>query len=156
MTDHPFPDPEYLRSSLVEAARLHDADAVEATLGLMSRFDAFGREDVPLLGELLVVDWHTRHEDIARLLQELADPASVPALRRGAELDLPYVVDDGRALSRRCLWALSDIRTPEAVVAIDELTLSPKATVRDLAVYHRAKVRDGEPPSRVSHRYRDR
>ena len=122
----------------------------------MSRFDAFGRQDVPLLGELLVADWHARHEDVARLLQELADPASVPALRRGAELDLPYAVDDGRALSRRCLWALSDIRTPEAVVALDERALSSRATVRDLALHHRAKVRNGEPPSRVSRRYRDR
>ena len=145
----PRSDPEYLPARLAEAAHDHDADAVEAALALMDFFDQFGRRDVPLLGELLVAGWHTRHEDVAGLLQRFADPASVPALHRCAELDLPYRAhDDRRALSRKCMWALSDIRTDEAVTALEQLTQSPDATVRELAAHHLAKVRNDEPVSR--------
>ena len=100
-----------------------------------------------------MAEWHDRHEDVARFLQELADPAAVPALRQAAELDLPYrEYDAARALSRKCLWALSDVRNTEAIAALELLSRSRNPVVRDLAVYHLAKVRKGEPPSRVSQR----
>jgi hypothetical protein len=150
----PWVDAEYLPELLAEAVRRHDANAVEAGLGLMF---ALGPEHVPLLCALLVADWHHKHEDIARALQQLADPAAVPALRHAAELDLPYLeYDEDRALSRKCMWALSDIRTAEAVAALESLSHSSNPVVRDLATYHLAKVRNGEPPSRVSQRFRER
>jgi HEAT repeat protein len=90
---------------------------------------------------------------VARFLQEQADPAAVPALRQAAELDLPYrEYDQARALSRKCMWALSDIRNAEAIAALQSLSKSRNPVVRDLATYHLAKVRNGEPPSRVSQR----
>ena len=152
----PRANAEYLPELLANAMRSRDAAGVEAGLGLLAAFEQLGRQRVPMLCELLVADWHHRHEDVARFLQELADPAAVPALRQAAELDLPYrEYDEARALSRRCMWALSDIRNADAIAALESLSHSRNPVVRDLAVYHLAKVRKGEPPSRVSHR-RDR
>jgi hypothetical protein len=149
----PRTDDGYAAELLAEAVHHHDADLVEAALGLMFGFDQLGARFVPVLCELLVADWHTRHEDIARALQLLRDPAAVPALRRAAELDFPYrEYDEFRALSRKCMWALIDIRTDEAVRALESLTESNDAIVRDLAAYHLAKVRNGEPPSPGSRR----
>ncbi|NJC71935.1 HEAT repeat domain-containing protein [Planosporangium thailandense] len=153
----PRADREFLPELLAGAMRRHDADGVEAGLGLMISFDQLGPERVPVLCDLLIADWHHKHEDVARYLQELADPAAVPALRRAAELDLPYLeYDENRALSRKCMWALSDIRTDAAVAALESLSHSDNVVVRDLAAYHLAKVRNGEPPSRVSQRFRER
>ncbi|SNT51354.1 hypothetical protein SAMN05421812_1088 [Asanoa hainanensis] len=153
----PRSDAEFLPGFLADTMHRRDADGVEAGLGLMARFDQLGPERVPVLCELLVAEWHHRHEDVARLLQQLADPAAVPALHRAAELDLPYLAYDGnRALSRKCMWALSDIRTGDAIAALESLARSPDLVVRDLAAYHLAKIRNGEPPSPASRRHRDR
>jgi hypothetical protein len=153
----PWVETEFLTELLADAMRRRDADGVEAGLGLMTSFDQLGPERVPVLCDLLVAEWHHRHEDVARFLQELADPAAVPALHHATELDLPYLeYDENRALSRKCMWALSDIRTEEAIVALESLSQSENVVVSDLAAYHLAKVRNGEPPSRVSQRFRER
>lgn len=153
----PRADVEYLPELLAEAVRRRDANAVDVGLSLTVAFEQLGPERIPVLCDLLVSDWHHSHEDVARFLQEFADPTAVPALREAAELDLPYrEYDESRALSRKCMWALSDIRTSEAVAALESLSHSRNPVVRDLAAYHLAKVRNGEPPSRMSQRYRER
>ncbi|MEH0981448.1 HEAT repeat domain-containing protein [Micromonospora sp. CPCC 205556] len=154
----PRVDEGYLPELLAEAVRRQDATLVEAALSLMFAFDLLGPRYLAVLCDLLVADWHHDHEDVARALQQLSDPAAVPALRHASELDLPYrEYDDVRALSRKCMWALSDIRTEEAVAALEALSHSSNnSVVRNLAAYHLAKVRNGEPPSRVSRRLRER
>ncbi len=126
---------------------------VEAALTLMFRFGLIAQRHVGVLCDLLIAGWRHRHEDVARALRQLSDPASVPALRRAAELDLPYLAyDEGRALSRKCRWALSDIRTEEAVAALEALSRSSNDVVRVLAHRHLVKVRNHEPPSPGSRR----
>jgi GNAT superfamily N-acetyltransferase len=143
-------------ATLAEAVRRRDPDAVDALLTDTHRLDQRGPGFVALLCELLVADWHHRHEDVASTLQAFADPAAVPALRAAAELDFPYreYDEDIRALSRKCMWALSDTRTPEAVAALESLTRSSNARVRELATHHLAKVHNGQPPSRMGERFR--
>jgi HEAT repeat protein len=153
----PRTDEGYLPDLLAEAVRRQGADAVEAALALVFGFDLLGARYLAVLCDLMVADWHHEHEDVARALQQLADPVAVPALRHATEMDLPYrEYDEARALSRKCMWALSDIRTEAAVAALESLSQSNNDVVRDLAVYHLAKVRNGEPPSRVSRRLRER
>src|SRR4051794_13126425 len=90
----PRADAGYLPGLLVEAARRRDPDIVEAALTLMFYFDLLSDQYVRVLSDLLIVDWHQRHEDVARALQQLSDPIAVPALRQAAELDLPYFAYD--------------------------------------------------------------
>jgi HEAT repeat protein len=136
-------------------AGLQDADNVEAALTLMFRFDLIDQRYVRVLCDLLVADWHQRHEDVALALQELSDPAAVPALLRAAVMDLPYLEhDENRALSRKCIWALSDIRTQDAIAALALLAESKKDVVWELAVGHMIKIINGGPPSQRSQRPR--
>jgi HEAT repeat protein len=121
----------------------------------MFRFDLLSHKCVRVLSDLLIVDWHQRHEDVASALQQLSDPLAVPALRQAAELDLPYLAyDQDRALSRKCMWALSDIRTHDAAIALESLALSSNDTVRDLAVRHLAKIHNSQPRAPGSRRSR--
>lgn len=117
-----------------------DEDDLDALLDIDTRPE--------LLCELLAAEWHTRHEEIAGLLQWVGGDESVPALRAAAEAEFAYRdFDDSRTLTRRCVWALSDIRTPGAVAALEALAGSAVPRVRELAEYHLAKVRNGEPRS---------
>jgi hypothetical protein len=138
---------DHLLEPLRAAIRDRDPSDLDGLLDALLRHGGLD-ERRDLLCELLVADWHHRHEDIAQTLQWIGGDESVPALRECAELDLAYRDhDDLRALSRKCLWALSDIRTPDAVAALEALTGSSIPRVRELAGYHLAKVRNGEPRS---------
>ena len=113
--------------------------------GLAERLKARGEE-----GPLFLTTRYLpkRHEEIAGLLQWVGGDESVPALRAAAEAEFAYRdFDDSRTLTRRCVWALSDIRTPGAVAALEALAGSAVPRVRELAEYHLAKVRNGEPRS---------
>jgi hypothetical protein len=52
------------------------------------------------------------------------------------------------------MWALSDIRDDDAVIALELLALSSSDIVRDLADRHLAKIRNSEPRSPGSRRSR--
>ena len=114
---------------LTEAADAGAADDIESMLAICWRFGALSSDAVSLLCRLLLADYHSRHEDVARYLQGLRDPRSVDALYDACFLDLPYFIDDGDALARKCTWALSDIGTPEAVAALRRLTDHPRESV---------------------------
>ncbi len=68
---------------------------------------------------LLERDDHQGHEDLAETLQDLRDPISVDCLYDRALRPLPYLdYNDSAALRRKCVWALHDIGTPEAVAKL--------------------------------------
>jgi hypothetical protein len=76
-------------------------------------------EHVEPLGAVL----DSRREDISNetivdTLNEIRDPAAVPYLRRAIRF-IPEWDDDGQ-LSRKAVWALDRIHTPEALAAIRE------------------------------------
>ena len=64
----------------------------------------------PVFAKLLVERWHFQQEDLANALQDLRDPSTADALLVVALDSAPYdEIDDGRALARKCVWALHDI-----------------------------------------------
>ncbi len=114
---------------LAEAADSRSEQDIESMLAICCSYGALSTEAVPLLCRLLTADYHGRHEDVARYLQDLRAPRSVDALYEACFLDLPYFFDDGDALARKCIWALSAVGTPEAVAALRRLTRHPRESV---------------------------
>lgn len=93
--------------------------------------------------EQLLLTTHCDHEQIVRLLQDNPDSASVPYLRRAIALK-PSLVhldhDDYGAFYKKCLWALKEIATPEAVAAIEEYAQSDIEPLRREAQYRLQKI----------------
>jgi len=127
-------EPELALRFLSEAADLQSGDDLESMLAICSHFGAFTSSAVPLLCRLLLAGFHTRHEDIARYLQDLRDIRSIQSLYDACFLTLPYFYDDGDALARKCTWALHDIGTPEAYAALRKLTRHPRPPVVEFAL----------------------
>ena len=98
-----------------------DGNAVEDALLLC--YDKEGGADyVGLLVNLLLADWHMRHEDVALELQRLRSPLAVSALRVTATRKFQYLeYNDSHALARKCTWALADIGTMEAKSKLIEI-----------------------------------
>ncbi len=119
---------------LLEQARDdRSANDVEFALGLIFRFQP-SADYVPLLWELLLADFHTRHEDIALALEDLKDPRSIGALYLAAHAHFAHLdYDENFALPRKCTWALARIGTPEAFDRLRQLVESPNPKISAFA-----------------------
>jgi hypothetical protein len=115
---------------LQNASANNDADLLGVLLEI-AFFDGVTKLAVAPLVDLLQKDFHESHEDIATLLEDLAEPASVGALF-GAAISIPEF-DDGRSLAKKCLSALAAINSPEAISKIQSLSQHPDAIVAQAA-----------------------
>lgn len=123
-------------------------DLMQALRSAIERRDPAGVEDAlaeafaggltpgmaPLLIDLLEMDWHFRHEDVARALQKLRPPEAVEALYGAALSDHAYRrYDEFFGLARRCTWALADIGTETAREALLRLAGADNSKIADYA-----------------------
>ena len=87
---------------------------------------------LPHLCSLLGADWHDEHEDIATALQDVRAPETVDCLYMAATRRLAYLeYNDSAALAVKCVWALHDIGTPEAVERLQLLKDDEREMVRE-------------------------
>ena len=107
---------------LRQAVEARDPDEFEDALNLCSGLELL-EGAAELLISVLMQDWHTWHEDVASVLQDLRWPGAVDALRQRALSAPPdYLAsDNGEALARKCTWALADTGTPDAKAALKGL-----------------------------------
>ncbi len=129
-----MPDEHEAIALLQQARDTRDADGVEAALTV-----AFQRgltpSLVPLLCDLILDDWHTRHEDVALALEELRDPQSTDALARAALTNHAYLdYDENFGFARKCTWALARIGTLEAFQRLRELARCSNPTIAAYAI----------------------
>ncbi len=76
----------------------------------------------PIFARLLGERWHAQQQELADSLQDMREPSTIEALYAVAHDAAPYnEVDDGRALARKCVWALHDIGTPAAIARLHQL-----------------------------------
>ncbi|TCK98930.1 hypothetical protein BXY66_3993 [Shimia isoporae] len=122
-----------LHYAVREAVIAENAGAFEDALAACAQANQLdGLCDV--LTEALSGDWHFRHEDLARAIQQLRCPSAVAALEARALSCPDYLEwDDNFALARKCTWALADIGTPEARGALERLSRCDIPKVRGFA-----------------------
>ena len=91
------------------------------------------------LCELLTVFWHKKHEDIAVLLKEIADPSTVNCLFEATELEFDYLdYDESYQFARKCIKALSAIGDKNA---IEKLKILTNSKTSEIANYARKELR---------------
>lgn len=96
--------------------------------------------------ERLLDTSHEDHEEIVRLLQDYPENESVPYLRKIIQLkpELGYQQhDDYGAFYKKCLWALQDIGTPDALALIRECTSSMDRALKEQAEYRLKRIAEG-------------
>ncbi|MGW1120478.1 HEAT repeat domain-containing protein [Streptomyces tanashiensis] len=120
---------------LRDAMERRDADDVAMALILHAAAGASGEEFLEPLIELSRADWHTRHEDVVRMLSKLRSPKAVPALGEAARWVPEYLDwDENRALAVKAIWALGAISGPEAREALEGLRDAENEIIRENAV----------------------
>ncbi|MBD2822911.1 HEAT repeat domain-containing protein [Xenorhabdus sp. 42] len=111
----------------------NDADAIDLFLyfGAVIGYDY---SCISLLNELILMQWHYKHEDLAIILQHYKHPSSIDSLYQVSNFELEYLdFDDSYALAVKCIWGLGDIGTPEALEKLKILSESDNQIIRDNA-----------------------
>ena len=117
------------------ALKNRDAEFTATALSYYFR-TGFDTSMCPELIELLLSDFHTRHEDLARVLQfDVRCPAAAPALAEAIRRQFAYLdeMGDYYPFVRKCLYALSTLRTQEAVAYVREFAADPDPEISRLA-----------------------
>lgn len=111
-----------------------ESENLEYLLNLASRFYKFSKDDVEFFCDLLSYNWHFLHENIVSILQQLRSPESIEILYQTAKKEYKYLdYDDTHSLARKCMFALGDIATPEAIEKLKLLLHSPNTDLQEYA-----------------------
>ena len=87
-----------------------------------------------ILSDLLLAEWHFKHEDIVMIMKMIEDPDTVDCLYLTAFKKLPYLdYDDTFGLARKCIYALAAIQTSDAINKIKLLTTNPNEVISKYA-----------------------
>jgi hypothetical protein len=132
-----------VRRQLSLALEHKNSDLVEVALIVARHFGLFELDYFDLLGLLIVEDWHISHEEIIGIFQKIADARAIPFLKQAIELKpkLGYLeYDDYGSYYKKCLWALQDIGTAEAISVIRESAASDIVALRDQAQYRLTRM----------------
>ena len=102
------------------------------------------RLPVDVLNRLLVMPGHQQHQLVARALQSLRDPSTVPfacsVLDNGFG-PLAYTCSEDETIAKWFSWLLHDIGTPEAIAAIKRYARSSNAGIAAEMQYRLARMR---------------
>jgi len=119
-----------LVAGLTELLKTKNASLLEDLL-IIAEWDGLNQKYTNILIWLLKEDWHDRQEDIVMAMEVIKDPMTVEVLYDTAERFPSY--DEGRSLTKKCIWALIAIGTEEAKDKIELLTFSKDNLVSQIA-----------------------
>lgn len=113
-----------------EAYRYQDSEQLYTIMRLLWDYGSYDSTYVPILCQIGVQDWHDLHEDVASMLQELADSRSVEALFVMANSKHHYLeYDEAYALAVKCCWALAAIGNKSAYEKLKVLARDRRSSV---------------------------
>lgn len=126
---------EYLLNLFDEAIARKDSGLIDEAMVLISMADFTASIFVDRLCELLSLDWHRRHEDVASKLKDIADPDCVDCLFRAAELQFDYLgYDETFQFARKCIKAIAGVDGQNAVSKLLLLTKSSNTVIAEYAL----------------------
>jgi hypothetical protein len=112
----------HCRQLLRKAIGRKSADELEHAITICTLFRIFSPQFSDLLCEALRADWHVSHEDLAMIMAEIKDPATVACLSEMSTRRFSYLeYDDTFQFARKCIKALSAIDSKEAINGLQML-----------------------------------
>ncbi|UIR56451.1 HEAT repeat domain-containing protein [Sphingobacterium sp. SRCM116780] len=138
-----FPQGHLFRFKSLTLSLLEDNFSNKNVKGLCNTLavicnDGADRDYTNILLQLLDEKWHISEEDIVSVLELIKDPKSIDKLYEIA-VNVPDY-DDMRALAKKCMWALSDINTPEAIQKLELLSNSDDFIIKENALFQLHQV----------------
>lgn len=98
---------------------------------------------VDLLNELLITPYHRSHQRIAKTLQDIRSPTTVPFVRKVLESNfsyLDYTYSESAVITKLFSWLLYSIGTTEAINLMKEYSHSSDEGISKEMLYRLRKV----------------
>lgn len=129
-----------LRSCYEELEKM--PDSIEVIIGNVEKAKSY-QEFITILNCLLINPNHHSHQYVARLLQEMACPTSIPYIKQVLDSEfayLEYTCSESEVIAKWFSWILYSIGTKEAIDIIKEYTKSKDIGIRKEMLYRLKKI----------------
>lgn len=131
-----------IRTSFLEAITRQDSQlldfAIEQLFGVKNQQDY-----LDILNQLLLIPYHTRHQEVAWRLQQIGSPDTVPFVRQVLESRfgyLEYTCSESEAIAKWFSHLLWNIGTPEAIALIEEYAQSSDEGIQGEMQYRLRRI----------------
>ncbi len=114
-----------IRVMLSDVCREKDATKLEIILCVLMSFEESQYKLVDYLNQIILMDWHKQHENLAMILQNIKSPTSVESLYCTVYKRYSYLAyDENYALAVKCIWALGMIKDEYAIEKLKQIAVS--------------------------------
>jgi len=130
-------NPEYLKKIFLDIIERKDSKQLQNALTILWLINK-EKEQIDVLNQLLLEDWHTRYEDIIHEIQKQKNPKSIPYIEAAMQNKYDYLISYGtgvRQFINQCGHALKSIGTDDAISVIYEFSDSENLILRDEMLY---------------------
>lgn len=133
---------DYLLSEMVMAFESQDAERLGYLIYALFLWDERMGEQkanelekfLDILNELLISDWHYKHEDITLLLQKISSDKSIKYLYDAIELHPEYLAwDDNYSFEVKCVRAIYYIGKEKSYSYLEKLCKHSNNVIREMA-----------------------
>lgn len=133
---------DYLLCEMDEVLKSRDAMRLEHLIyALFLWHKCIGEKNInglekflDILNELLISDWHYKHEDIVLILQKISSMKSIEYLYDAIELHPQYLAwDDNYAFEVKCVRAIYYIGRKESFSYLEKLCNHSNKVIREMA-----------------------
>ncbi|HBR6880443.1 TPA: hypothetical protein L9195_004931 [Klebsiella aerogenes] len=125
----------------LELARQNrDAELVDVFLYLSALIN-YDFKCIDLVNELIIADWHKKHEDLATILNYYHSETSVEYLYQAALLELNYRdYDEDYVLADKCIRALAKINNKNSIEKLEKLAMVENEKIKKSAMKQLSKI----------------
>lgn len=133
---------DLITNGLFDAYQSKNADMVEELIYLTFVFEFFDDKIVDVVNQLLVSDWHYKHEDITWILQRISSYESIKFLYDAIELHPQYLAwNDNYTFEVKCVRAIYHIGKEKAIPYLEKLCNHSNTVIREMAQRQIKKIR---------------
>ncbi len=132
----------YLLEEFKSLFQSQDAEALKFLITIASYF-GFTKEIGEALSQLIALNWHKEHEDIARILQmSIKVPNAVDNLVIAIEKKFGYLFeqDDYQPFVTICMYAIARINTRYSKEKLEQLSLSDDNIINEAAKFQLSRL----------------
>lgn len=133
----------YITNEIDKAITEKDSVAIDLLTYLLLYHLPSGIEYTNLLNKLLITRYHHKHQEVARRLQELKNPSSIPYVRRALASGfdyLTYTCSETGAIAKWFSWILAEISTQEAIEVLEEYSHSSDEGIKNEMLYRLKRI----------------
>lgn len=139
---------ESLKKLCADAISEKDKEKVNCLVELSHAFH-YSKYILSCWNQLLLEPWHQKYEDIIHIIQNIANPESIPFIEKAMQQKYDFLEFYGTGTGQfisQCGHALWSIDTKEAIDVVKRMSKSKDPLIKDIMLYRLSRIEAWETP----------